>query len=439
MPNIASVLHPLNELLQVKRQWKWTSECQSAFQKAKDVLTSSSVLAHYDPDLPIRLAADASAYGIGAVLSHVLPTGEEKPVAFVSRTLSSSEKNYAQIEKEALALVFGVKRFHQYLYGRKFTLLTDHRPLTTILGPKKGIPPIAAARLQRWAVQLAAYTYDIEFKSTHDHGNADALSRLPLPSTGSGRSSVPSDFNVCQIMAVPVASTDVQFASRRDPVISKVLQYTRHGWPDTVPESLKPFSHHRDELSTEGDCLLWSTRVVIPSKLRDTVLKELHRGHPGVTRMKAIARSHLWWPGLDKDLEKLARSCVSCQAVKQAPAAAPLHPWLWPSRPWQRIHTDFAGLFLGKMYLLVIDAHSKWGEVFQMTQTTTTKMLEVLRSLFASYGLPEQIVSDNGPQFVSEEFYQFMQGNGIHHIRCAPYHPASNGLAERFVRTFKRQ
>ena len=143
------------------------------------------------------------------MLSHVLPTGEEKPVAFVSRTLSSSEKNYAQIEKEALALVFGVKRFHQYLYGRKFTLLTDHRPLTTILGPKKGIPPIAAARLQRWAVQLAAYTYDIEFKSTHDHGNADALSRLPLPSTGSGRSSVPSDFNVCQIMAVPVASTDV--------------------------------------------------------------------------------------------------------------------------------------------------------------------------------------------------------------------------------------
>jgi hypothetical protein len=119
------VLHPLNELLQAKRRWKWTPQCQSAFQEAKDLLTSSSVLAHYDPNLPIRLAADASAYGIGAVLSHVLPTGEEKPVAFVSRTLSSSEKNYAQLEKEALTLVFGVKRFHQYLYGRKFTLLTD--------------------------------------------------------------------------------------------------------------------------------------------------------------------------------------------------------------------------------------------------------------------------------------------------------------------------
>ena len=131
LPNIATVLHPLNELLQVR---KWTPQCQSAFQEAKDLLTSSSVPAHYDPNLPIHLAADASAHGIGAVLSHMLPTGEEKPVAFVSRTLSSSDKNYAQLEKEALALVFGVKRFHQYLYGRKFTHLTDHKPLTTILG-----------------------------------------------------------------------------------------------------------------------------------------------------------------------------------------------------------------------------------------------------------------------------------------------------------------
>ena len=196
LPNIATLLHLLNELLQLKHRWKWTSEYQSAFRRAKDLLTSSSVLTHCDPNLPIRLAADASAYGIGAVLSHVLPTGKEKPVAFISRSLSASEKNYAQIEKEALASVFGIRRFHQYLYGRLFTLLTDHRPLTTILGPTKGIPPIAAARLQRWAVQLAAYTYDIQFKSTHDHENADTLSRLPLQITGSACSTEPRDFNV---------------------------------------------------------------------------------------------------------------------------------------------------------------------------------------------------------------------------------------------------
>ena len=153
--------------------------------------------------------------------------------------------------------------------------------------------------------------------------------------------------------------------------------------------------------------------------------------------MKAIARSYFWWPKLDQAIEQVARSCTTCQAIRQAPASAPLHPWTWPSRPWQRVHIDFAGPFLGKMFFLAIDAHSKWGEVIEMSSTTALKTIEVLHSLFAAHGLPEQIVSDNGPQFVAEEFQQFMQENRIRHIRCAPYHPASNGLVERFVRTFK--
>ena len=131
------------------------------------------------------------------------------------------------------------------------------------------------------------------------------------------------------------------------------------------------------------------------------------------------------------------KECVPCQSVKQAPASAPLHPWTWPSRPWQCIHVDFAGQFQGKMLFLVMDAHSKWGEIFEMSQTTATKTITILQQLFAAYGLPDQIVSDNGPQFVSEEFRTFTLENGIRHIRCAPYHPASNGLIERFVRTMK--
>ena len=125
------------------------------------------VLAHYDPSLPIKLAGDASAYGVGAVISHVFPNGKERPVAFASRTLSTSERNYSQIEKEALSLIFVIHKFHNYLCGRKFTLITDHRPLTTVLGPKNDIPSMAAARLQRWALLLSAYLYDIQFKRTH--------------------------------------------------------------------------------------------------------------------------------------------------------------------------------------------------------------------------------------------------------------------------------
>ena len=131
---------------------------------------SSEVLTHYNPTMPIRLAGDASAYGIGAVIAYVFPDGSERPVAFASRTLTPSERNYAQVEKEALSLIFGVKHFHSYLYGRKFTIITDHKPLMAILGEKKGIPPLAAARLQRCAWILSAYKYEIQFRPTGDHG-----------------------------------------------------------------------------------------------------------------------------------------------------------------------------------------------------------------------------------------------------------------------------
>ena len=155
--------------------------------------------------------------------------------------------------------------------------------------------------------------------------------------------------------------------------------------------------------------------------------------------MKAIARSYFWWNGLDQGIEKLANLCESCQAVKSSPAVAPLHPWVWPDAPWKRLHVDFAGPFLGRTFLIVGDAHSKWPEVITMPSTTLQSTFEAMRSFISRYGLPEQLVSDNGTQFTSEEFTQLMKRNGVKHIRLALYHPASNGLAERFVQTFKRE
>ena len=175
---------------------------------------------------------------------------------------------------------------------------------------------------------------------------------------------------------------------------------------------------------------------IIPEKLRSKVLDELHGEHMGISRMKSVARSYFWWPGVDKAIEELARNCQSCQAVKHLPSVAPLHPWIWPSRPWQRIHLDFAGPFQGTTFLVVVNANSKWPEVFPMTSTTTAKTIEVLHQLFSSYGLPEEVVSlgqQTSPQFISEEFSDFMKANGVKHVRIAPYHPASNGLAERFI------
>ena len=434
MPNLATLLHPLNVLLQAKSPWKWTQQCTDAFEGAKKLLISAPVLAHYDPSLPLKLAGDASSYGIGAVVSHVMPDGSERPVAFASRTLSPSEVNYSQLEKEALSLIFGLHRFHQYVYGRRFTLLTDHKPLVTLLGPKVGIPPVAAARLQRWALFLASHSYDIQYKRTHDHANADGLSRLPLKSQNSTSECL---YTIGQIEALPTTVNHMAKETQRDPVLSRVYRYTISGWPTEFSKELKPFKKLEGELSTESDCVMWGTRVIVPDKLQEPLLKELHRGHPGITRMKAVARSYMWWPGMDQALEDHVKICTPCQANRHNPAPAPLHPWIWPSQPWQRVHLDFAGPFLGRMFLIVVDAHSKWPEVIEMTTTTAIKTVRVVRQLFAHYGLPLQVVTDNGPQFVSEEFKQFLKLNGVKHITSSPYHPATNGLAERFVQSFK--
>ena len=159
-----------------------------------------------------------------------------------------------------------------------------------------------------------------------------------------------------------------------------------------------------------------------------------------MSRMKSVARSYIWWPGLDEEIERLVRECQSSQALKNARPAAALHPWSWPTPPWRRVHLDFAGPVEGSILLLAVDAYSKWPEIYVqlMSSTTAVKTIEVLRTVFARYGLPVQIVTDNGPQFVATEFKTFMKENGVRHIRSAPYYPASNGQVERLVQTCKQ-
>ena len=176
LPNLSTQLAPLYHLLKKGQKWCWSRHCQQSFEAVKELVSSDQMLVFYNPKLPITLSCDASPYGLGAVLSHVLEDGQERPVAFASRSLSRAEENYSQIDKEALALVWGIKHFHQYLWGVKFTLETDHKPLVSIFSPSKSISATAAARLQRYATFLTGYTYDIKYRKTEQHGNADAFS-----------------------------------------------------------------------------------------------------------------------------------------------------------------------------------------------------------------------------------------------------------------------
>ena len=400
------------------------------------MLTQEAALAHYDVTRKLKLYCDASAYGLGACLVHVMDDNSEKPVAYASRTLTKSETAYAQIEREGLALVFGVRRFHQYLYDRSFILVTDHRPLCKIFGSKEGIPNMAVARMQRWVLTLSAYQYTIEHvKGTSNHC-ADCMSRLPM--TGQVRDSAQKVHLLMQTNELPVTATQISKETLHDSELSIVVKAVQHGhWPTDSSVDLKPFYKRRDELSIVDGCLLWGTRVVIPKIFHKPLLKELHYSHLGMSRMKSLARSYFWWPQLDSQIEDLSHNCVECSVTSRNPPKAPAHPWLIPQYPWQRIHVDHAQF--GKHTLLVtIDAYSKWPEVHIVPSTSAQPTIDKLRLIFASHGLPMTLVSDNGTPFQSTEFSNFMKANGIVHRRVPPYHPSSNGLAENMVKSVKQ-
>ena len=189
--------------------------------------------------------------------------------------------------------------------------MTDHKPLMFILNPKSSLPPISAAHIQRWAVFLSAYDYSIEYKNTKAHANADSLSRLPIE--GDKEDTIDSMFKVFLVDGLPLTAADIAGETVKDPILSQVYQYVLGGWPQKgVSDALKPFYQQRDQLSTDQGCLLWGTRVVIPDSLRSRLLKELHCTHPGIVKMKLLARSYMWWPGLDLHVERIVKNCQEC-------------------------------------------------------------------------------------------------------------------------------
>ena len=279
MPHLPTVLSPLYRLLRRDQSWPWSPEADRAFAQSKELLTSDDVLVHFDPTLDLVLACDASQYGIGAVLAHRMPNGSERPIAFASRTLTNTENKYAQIEKEGLVCVYGVKKFHCYLYGCHFSLISDHKPLLSLLNGSRAVSAQASARIQHWALTLASYEYDLLYKSSKDHANADAMSRLPLkeiPLT----TPLPAELILLAelISNSPVTSAQIRAWTRSDSILSIVLQYLNHGWPDVCPsDELKPYWSRQNELSLLDGCILWASRVVIPVQGREQLLHELHK------------------------------------------------------------------------------------------------------------------------------------------------------------------
>lgn len=434
--NLSGMLHPLHELLRKGSRWQWSGQHQRVFERVKQLLMRSDVLAHYDPARELVLTCDASAVGIGGVLSQRDRGGEERAVAYVSRKLTKAEQGYAQIHREALAIVYCVKKFHQYLLGRRFRLITDHKPLVSIFGPNKSIPTMAASRMQRWALILAAYVFDIEYVGTHSNG-ADILSRLPVNEKCAEEPPEQTYLHFAT-NAMLLDCEIIRRETARDPLLSRVYGYVENGWPKAVDvKQLEPYLTRKDELYIEIGCVMWGPRLVVPESCRQAVVRELHEPHMGIVKTKAYARSYVWWPGLDEAVEAVCRECVTCAAVAPAPPSAPPAPWRWPHSPYERIHLDFLGPIDGQTYLVSIDARSKWIEAFKMTRTTAETTIAKLRESWSRWGIPKQVVSDNGPPFTSKLFKDFLTSNGVYQMFSAPYHPASNGAAENAVKIIK--
>ena len=224
-----------------------------------------------------------------------------------------------------MALVFGVQHFHSYLFGHCFKLVTDHQPLLALLHEHRPTSAQASARVHHWSFLLSAYEYTIRFRNTHAHSSADALSRLPLPETQK-ESKTPPELVLLMdhLEDSPVTACHIVVWTRRDPVLSQILNYVERVWPNKCDKSLSTYGSKRNELSVHQGCLMWGSRVIIPPKGRDTVLQELHEGHPGMTKMKSLVRMYVWWPNLEKDIERSVQLCRHCQEQQSTPPVAPL-------------------------------------------------------------------------------------------------------------------
>lgn len=325
----------------LRKLFRWTPAAEKAYNEIKKTLISPQVLTPYDPSRPLVLATDASKTGLGAVLSHRLSDGQEKPIAYASRTLTSTEQKYPQIDKEALAIVWATQKFFYYLYARHFTLVTDHKPLTQILHPTKSLPTLCISRMANYADYLSHFDYDIIFKPTKANANADYCSRMHLPTSQSiQRISLAKKeetvldgfdkFVLHQIEQLPICAENIARETRKDSHLGKIVQQLETGQDLTRLGYKPPETNYR----LSNGCLVFEHRIVIPSIFREAVLNELHTAHLGIVKMKGMARSFIYWPGIDADIEKVARTCVDCAKNSHEPPKTRTHHWEYPKGPW---------------------------------------------------------------------------------------------------------
>lgn len=438
IPRYSEISAPLRGLLGKNVDFDWQQIHEKTFVRLKSLISSAPVLKYYSPNEPVTVSVDASSHGLGACLMQ-----DGRPVAYAARTLTPTESSWAQIEKELLAVVFGCTRFHQYIYGHhEITVESDHKPLESIFKKQLNETP---ARLQRLLLKLQNYCVKLQYKRGRLLFIADTLSRAAVEPAAHADRELCDDVTVHvntlleNVEATQEMLEKIKVETEKDDTLNKVCQYYYAGWPNNkreVNENVRHYWTIHDELHMVEGILFRKDTVVIPTSLREEMLRRIHEGHLGIDKCQRRARDVMWWPGMNADIQRVVLRCDTCQRHRAANPRQPLAPHPIPELPWEVLATDLFE-FGGKQYLLVVDYFSKFVEIALLPNIQSATVVAALKNMFSRFGIPQKIVSDNGTQFSSQEFKTFSESWGFTHVTSSPLYPRSNGLAERNVRTIK--
>lgn len=434
-PNLSSLTSPMRQLLARDVEFAWDKPQSEAFSKIKEVITEAPMLSYYDPDAELTLQVDASQFGLGATLMQ-----NGRPVAYASKSLTPSEIQYAQIEKEVFAILFGCKRFHQFIYGRHVLVESDHKPIMFIARKSLHVAPV---RIQRMLLQLQQYDLEIQYRAGKEIPVADTLSRKFLPDTFEELSDG-VNVHVHTIMsAIPVSDRkldEIKAFTESESQFEVLADTIHNGWPDDrkdCPPVILDYWNFRDELSVINHVIMKGSRIVIPKGMRQTLLNSIHSGHMGIEKCQTRARDIMYWPNMSNDIKEMVLKCTICLERRNANAKEPLQQHDIPDRPWKAVATDLF-TWNNADYIVVVDYFSRYFEVGKLTNTKSLTVITKMKSIMARHGVPETVMSDGGPQYTSQDFADFARDWDFVHKTSSPHYPQSNGLAERTVQTVKR-
>ena len=433
LPNLAEDLEPIRKLTRKEVVWEWSKECKEAFQVVKKKLTSAPILSYYDPDKELTIQVDSSKDGIGAALIQ-----EGRPIEYASRALTQTERKWAQIEKETLAVVYGLERFDQYTYGRNVKVQNDHKPLERIL--KK---PLNQAPRRIQALLMRLYRYDVTFE--YVPGNkliiADTLSRAFVETDELDQFSNQRIMTVYDMLEdLPDARCEeIRQATVNDPLLQRLINIIKDGWPDNkydLPEEIRPYFAIRDTLSYNDNLVVNGERIVVPKSLQNDMKKRLHTAHLGYDSMIRRARKCIYWCGMAKDIKQVADNCDICFEHKPRNQKESLKQHAEGKSPFEKVGVDLCE-YHGLNYLITVDYFTNFIEVDYLSTISSKNVITCLSRHFARYGIPKCLISDCGSQFTSQEFKQFMTKWGIVHFKSSPGHHQANGKAEAGVKIVK--